>query len=426
MRKDQLHTAWEFYIVIILSFIIFHIRTAGLAMIGAVSLYLLFQKKFIPLLIYIGGFIITALPWHFRNKALGSNAYVKQLLSVNPYRPEEGMADISDLWQRFLENVDRYVGKEIPGSMIPSFQVNYTESTPVVAYITGVIMIILIILGVFKLVKHKSIFGWYLAGTFFILFLWPSVWFGPRFILPLIPLMIILLLNGLHFLVNWLIKLTKLDFRLNPLLLLLLILPFFKEVGKLSDKTNERLDVRFENYFKAGKWCAQNLPKDAIIACRKPHLFYLYSNRQVSGFPSSLDYQVVIDGLKSNNVTHVVLEQLGFSSTTRYLAPTIINNPEKFKVIHHLKNPDTYVIQFDPSYGYTGEWKRQSSNNYQENAVKDGQGTYVYPNNTSYEGEWKNNKRNGIGTIKTNGVFLKGHWKNDQLIDTIQYSSQAN
>ena len=59
------------------------------------------------------------------------------------------------------------------------------------------------------------------------------------------------------------------------------------------------------------------------------------------------DTTELIKGLVDSNSEYVILEQLGFSSTARYLYPAIQKNPDLFPIVMHLKNPDTYLFKFD-------------------------------------------------------------------------------
>ena len=114
----------------------------------------------------------------------------------------------------------------------------------------------------------------------------------------------------------------------------------------------------------------------------------------------------MIEKLHEKEVTHVVLDQLGYSSTSRYLYPAIKKYPGKFKVIHQLKNPDTYIMKFNYDLGYTGDWKGD---------MKHGQGTFRWENGMSYVGEWANNRRNGQGTFTwPNKQQYIGQWVNDK------------
>jgi hypothetical protein len=133
----------------------------------------------------------------------------------------------------------------------------------------------------------------------------------------------------------------------------------------------------------------------------------MYSNRWVAGFRNTLDKEELIGLLKERGVTHVVLDQLGYASTSRYLYPAIKRYPAKFKAIHQLKKPDTYIMKFDYDMGYTGGW---------EDDKKNGQGIYRWPNKQIYEGSWANNLRDGAGILTMpDGTKLEGTWTNDIL-----------
>ena len=54
---------------------------------------------------------------------------------------------------------------------------------------------------------------------------------------------------------------------------------------------------------------------------------------------NTLDMEEQISFLKRNETDYVVLEQLGYSSTNRYLYPVIKRYPNKFKLIKHIKSP---------------------------------------------------------------------------------------
>ncbi len=72
-----------------------------------------------------------------------------------------------------------------------------------------------------------------------------------------------------------------------------------------------------------------------------------FSDAFVTNYKYSLDDKEVIQQFVDKDVKYVVLDQLGSSSTPRYLIPAITNNNELFQVINHKKNPDTYLLSFN-------------------------------------------------------------------------------
>ena len=103
----------------------------------------------------------------------------------------------------------------------------------------------------------------------------------------------------------------------------------------------------YKNYFSIAQSVKSNLPPETKVICRKPSLFYFYSECQVSRYKFSLDKKEIIKDLINKKADYVVLEQLGYSSTARYLYPAIKEYPQLFKTIIHLEKPDTYLLHFE-------------------------------------------------------------------------------
>ena len=134
----------------------------------------------------------------------------------------------------------------------------------------------------------------------------------------------------------------------HPLFLLIFIFLFIPKINELKAQAKSKYPPNWENYFATARWVKNNTNKDVVVCCRKPVMFYLFADRHTTGYKNTLDDQELIESLIKNNVAFVVLEQLGFGSTYRYLYPAIKKNPELFPAVFHLKNPDTYLLKFNP------------------------------------------------------------------------------
>jgi len=454
--EKPIYKNWKFILFVITLVFAFYIRTLGVALFISFMLILLAQKRWKYAGFLFVSFFMLISPWQIRSHSLGGNSYVNQLFMKNPYRPEMGPMEASDWPKRFTRNVKRYFTLEVPNGVMPFETIDYkqcvkqlkaeageleTDTTQTKApekemsleekqkdaatrgipgskveitttdYIISILLMLLIAIGLARMKDHRLLLALYLAGTFGILFLWPEAWFGIRFMLPLVPVLIMLTLYGLTEVPMLIAEKLK---RKEPWILAIIIpfVVFFymkgdleKRVVELENRAKGVYINKFKNYFDIATWSNNNLPKDAVVSTRKGQLFYLYANRWVSGFESTLNQEELIEGLKKNEVTHVVLDQLGYSSTSRYLYPAIKKYPGKFKVIYQLKDPDTYIMKFDASLDYTGEWK---------NDMKEGQGAFRWENGMSYEGQWKQNKRSGFGKFTwPNKQVFEGQWVND-------------
>ena len=462
--EQKLYWNWKFWLFVLALTFAFYIRTLGVSLVISFTLILLFQKQWKYASAFVLGFLLLAAPWQIRSASLGGNSYVKQLLRKNPYRPEMGEMELKDWPERVGMNAKRYFALEIQNGVLPFESIDYKQcvkqlkkeagvvADPVTAadsaavkkaeeakpltleekkadaakrglpgakveisttdYLITILLLILMAIGLARLREHWLLIGLYLAGTFGILFLWPEAWFGIRFMLPMVPILTLLALFGL---VEIPVLISEKLKKKEPWIIVL-ILPFLvyfglkdnfeTRIGELENRAKGVYISKFKNYFDIATWANKNLPRDAVVSCRKGQLFYLYANRWVTGFANTLNQEELIEGLREKEVTHVVLDQLGYSSTSRYLYPAIKKYPGKFKVIHQLKNPDTYIMKFNYDLGYSGEWKGDQ---------KHGQGTFRWENGMSYTGQWANNRRNGEGTfIWPNKQQFVGMWVNDQ------------
>jgi len=363
MRVDFNSDYWKsgtFWFFILSLGFTFHIRTVGIALVAGILFYLLLEKRFKAVGIVSGGFILTLMPWAIRNHIQGiGGSYRDQLLKINTYRPDLGDAGFSDFITRIGKNLYRYVSKEIPSAMVPFREVHYKVDALPMDWIIGFSSIALILLGIYKLPRYRNLFFGYIAGTFPILMLWPDVWNSPRFLLPLIPLMVFLAVYALTSLINFLLSYIKLNSWLTPIFILPFLMYFTQDYVPIKDINRQsypitRLKVqadngrmlKWNNYFKIAEYCRKNLKESDIVACRKPQLFHIYSDRFTTFYPFESDDKKLLDNLKKKDVRYVVVEQLGFSSTGKYLVPAINKNKQYFRQILHLKNPDTYLFEF--------------------------------------------------------------------------------
>ena len=285
-----------FYLTIFFAAYGYHIRTQGIAMVAAIAGFFLFTRKWKEMLGFIAGFALCLLPWMLRNKilGLGQSRYLDMIAMSNSWRPEEGTLGISEIISRFFDTLQMLVTKAIPNSMVPYLNVNYNAPTTLLEWLVGIIILLLYTL--LSVATRRLNIG---------------KQFSP-YILAVICLFACMpKLNALH--------------KIN----------------------NAQFPPNYANFFRIGEEVHKRLPKQTVVCSRKPELFYMFSKGAVCGYQWTEDDRTLIKGLLDSKADYVVLEQLGFSSTVRYLYPAINKHPELFRVVIHLKNPDTYLLQFD-------------------------------------------------------------------------------
>ncbi|WP_052599410.1 hypothetical protein [Aureispira sp. CCB-QB1] len=343
-----------FFMLILCVVFVFHIKMTGLALFLAIATYLLINKEKKYLLAFGLGFIVCSLPWYLRSRSLGGNSHMKSLLLKNPYEPELGAIGIADFIERVVSNIGRYIAREIPSSTFNYVNItSYSEALSWGEFLVGASIVSVMLLGLYKMKIYRSLIGSYLFFFLGILVLWPKVWYGIRFILPIVPLLLFAFVYGIEQLVTSLAQKVRFQKQVPyiPIALLLgalFLVPSYLEPLKALERASKQpYPISYANYFKLANWVNENTPRGSLTCCRKPILFSLYSNKYSVPYKNTLNQQEFIEDLEKKGVDYVVLDQLGYSSTAKYLYPTIKNNPERFEVIAYMEeDPITYLLKF--------------------------------------------------------------------------------
>ena len=268
----------NFWLFLICLVSLYYIRSIGIAILAAACCYFLFSREWKLLSATVMGILAFTIPWSMHVRTVGGGNYMKTLVENNSFRPEFGTMELTGWPTRVLQNAGRYVTKEIPSTIFPK-QIDYNVDTTPIEWLVGVLLLIAIVYGLFKIRSLRSLLGWYCLGTLSLLMLWPQVWFGPRFIIPIIPIFLLGVSKTIVAVVSWIVKrlvAKKVSvqhlqlFSFTPLILLLFCYP---QLERLNEKAKEGPSIGHQRYYQMAEWAKNNLPDDAVIACRKPTLF---------------------------------------------------------------------------------------------------------------------------------------------------------
>lgn len=349
-EKPVLKNIGFWLLIICLSFT-YHVRTTGISLLVGLLAFLLLNKNWKYAVASFVGFVVLALPWYLRGKSLGGNSYLSQLVMKNAYRPELGKMGIGDWFIRIWTNLTRYFKFEIP-NCIEGVKVAKYDVTSVGNVIAAGVMLELIIVGLFML-KHKAenLFTFFILSYFAILLLWPDVWVGVRFMLPLLPLLLFLLIYGVFGSLQWLLQQLKVKndqtVAIASMLVIaaLLIKPYTSPIEKLTLGAAMDYPAPFKNYFNLAEYAKDNIPDTAVVCCRKEEMFYLFSHRKTMPFLRTQNTAEQLAWFDKANVDYVVVDGLGYSDTERYLVPAVQKYPNRFRIVQEFKTPNTYLLQ---------------------------------------------------------------------------------
>jgi hypothetical protein len=317
----------------------YYIRSSGSILVGTGIIFFALHQKWKEAGIIAGGSLLLALPWQLRNSALGGNDYINQLLSINPYDPEQGSLTFDTLIERIVANLDKYGLSEIPRVFVPTFM-------PDANWFIGLVFSGLLLYALITGLLRRQLLTVYLTCYLGLYMLWPRVWSDMRFLIPAIPILFYVILTSIDELLQLLARvLKKKQSRTGAVFFFLLI--FGSNLFATNDLYEHlgRFPPNWANYFSAGEWIRNNTETNARIACRKPFLMNAIANRKTAGYIWETPDAVIAD-FEKNGISIVVVDQIGFRSTLDFLVPAIQAHENRFEPIHIVKNPDTSIFKF--------------------------------------------------------------------------------
>ena len=316
----------------------YYIRSAGIILIGTGILFFALHKKWKEAGFIALGSVLLALPWQIRNASLGGTPYINQLLSINPYRPEEGALTFTTLIERILANLELYGLLVIPYIFVPSF---FAAS-----YFIGFFFFGLVVYALITGLARRNMLAIYLTCYLGLYMLWSYEWSNTRLLVPAIPILFYAILTSMDELLQLLARaLKKTASRAGAILFFLLLLGSnIYETNILADHIGW-LPPNWNNYFAAAEWIKDNTEPDVKIACRKPYLMNAIANRKAAGYVWKTPDQIIAD-FEQKNIDIVVLDGIGYRSTPEFLVPAIDAHENRFEILHVIRNPNTYVLSF--------------------------------------------------------------------------------
>ncbi len=369
----------------------FYTRSAGVALAGGVLLWLLLSRRPRQALLLAGFLGIALVPWIVHSAAAtGGSPYLRQLLQVNPYYPELGRIDAAGLLQRAGENARLYLLGMVPAAVMPALY-GSTYSPPDVQKLfypfwIAIPLLVPLAAGIWRGLRgsasdppsravtarghhHDPARDAAVASgegkgrvpesrsyparwrdpaacvvlfSLLLLLLWPSIWSGSRFLVPIVPLLLLAWWGG------WILpeekRLPGAWAKIRAGFLVLLVLLGVRNLVFYVQETRS-YPPEWENYFTSLTWIREHTPQDAVVIDRKPGFVEFVAGRKSLTFPREQDPERMLAGFRQNRVTHVVVPSLPYDDIQRYLVPLVETRHGSFKLAYRTPKPTSYVLE---------------------------------------------------------------------------------
>lgn len=309
-------------------------RSAGLPLVVALWAWLALRKRWRAL---AGSALALGLPmalWLLRARGVGQGEYVSEFWLVDPYDPARGRVGAVGLVGRVAENLVGYVTTHVPGGMVGP-----GGGGPRALLGLGLAALALVGWGLAarRRMGPAELFLPLYAG---LVLLWPTVWSGDRFALPLYPLLFLYVVEVVRWGEGrWGRTLAA---SAGSMLFLAAFLPSLGAwIGSVQSASSCGAAVRQRGpfacygpgvaaYVEAAGWAGANLPEGSAVLTRKPRMFYVLSGGVPSRtFPFSedpADHLALADGVGAR---YELFDQWdGLAS--RYVAGAVGGRPGAF------------------------------------------------------------------------------------------------
>ena len=297
-------------------------RSAGLPLALAALGWLVLRRRWYELVALLALLLPFGLWWTMRGGA-ESGAYLSALLAADPYDPATGGASLVDLIARVPDNARRYLQTHLPTLLV--------GRTGAAAQGLAALAATLAVVGWARRLRAPGVAELFAPLYLAVLLLWPPAWSGERFLLPVLPLLL------LHAAIGGRLLLPRRARRPAAIAALVataaLALPAAVAATRTAADCRRALDTCLPEAAREfqilGAWARENLPDDAIVLSRKPGIFYLASGRPSRIYPlraRPTDFLTLAESIGARYVLHDRLDAL----TDQYLTPVILERPGAF------------------------------------------------------------------------------------------------
>lgn len=375
-------------IYLLLAAAAFYTRSIGAALAAALLLVLLLKGRWRWALLALGLWIVTLVPWLLHSYATGNEGatYLQQVIYKNPYYPEYGKLDGAALLARVLRNAGQYLLREIPVEIIPTvYRSTYSvgpAARVAVLPLAGTLAVLgLVAAGAATALRRAPLLVAYVGISLLVALLWPPIWASVRFVLPILPLLILLFLRGCdvalrdlpgligrasHFMrggkpgreLRVGVEVAKSRsiraLALGILIGTLLALGAYNVI-RYGQETRE-YPRAWASYFDAAAWARGHLPPGSLVLDRKSNIFGLVTGLPAISFPRERDPEKMLDYLRKRGVRYVHAAMIPYDDLPRILYPFLAGRSHYFDVVW-MEDPDgsgSFLLEFFPEGGREG------------------------------------------------------------------------
>jgi len=315
-------------------------RSAGLPLVLAVFGVLIVGKAWRRAVVSA---VVLALPaaWWFLRSGSEQGEYGSEVLLVNPYDPALGTIDAAGMLARIGANAEGYLTQHIPAAI-------GGPGAPAWVALLALVTTLLALAGWARAAWPRAgvrpgVAEFFLPLYLGVVLVWPEVWSGDRFALPLVPLVIVYAVEAIRWGARSLgeVRGAQAAFVAPALLLVGFIASGVPVVNGLAADSEMCADLIIEDnawtcagagtfeLVDAARWAGDFLPEDAVVLSRKPRIFHAESGVPSRTYPFLDDPAALFAEAQDAGARYVVLDRIT-NQAVRFVGGAIVARPERF------------------------------------------------------------------------------------------------
>ncbi len=310
-------------------------RSAGLPLVLAVFVGLALRRRLRLLAAGVVALGIPAVLWLLRGRnVVTDGAYGREFWMVDPYQPQLGEIGITGLIPRALENGLGYLTTHLPAALTGA-GAGAAPGAGAIGVAVGALALVGWGLAVRRRIGPTEVFAPLYTG---VILVWPVVWSGDRFALPLVPLGVLYAGEA----IAWGAARVRAAAVVPALGAALAVVALSQAAAVLveaevaaSCRGASRVGgpwacsgLGMVQFTEAARWAGANLDDEAVVLTRKPRIWYAMSGRATRTYPFVPYADSVLAVADRAGASYVVLDLVG--AQAQLLANAIGERPSAF------------------------------------------------------------------------------------------------
>lgn len=326
---------------LVLAGLAYFTRSAGLPLVVAALGWLALRRRWRALAAAGAGLGLPMLAWALRARGEGVAQYGTEFWMVDPYQPELGRIGVGGLFSRAFENGSAYLTQHVPAGVVGA-------DGPALGLIGALLTLAALVGWALHAREEQGVAEIFFPMYIGLILLWPAVWGGDRFALPLFPLLFVYGIAAIQRLEG------RVPFGALRAAGAVAFLTLFLPAAATTFETREQTRLcaahaaengpwscygpRFESFVQAAAWSGVALPEGAAVLSRKPRHFYVHGGVPSRAFAFTEDPAQHLALADELGARYVLLDQWD-GLAGRYVGGAVQRHPTAFCYMRAFGDP---------------------------------------------------------------------------------------